>query len=275
MSATDFILTQDSAAHGGCPSATCYASSCGRVTLYLGDSLAIAPTLQGVDACITDPPYGILKSADWSKTGQSREVSADMNQSGKNWGKIEWDTRQKTLAIRHDVPCVVWGGNFYASDLPESGAWLCFNKRGGGKPSAMHFGDCELAWTNGKGCSVRMFSLMWHGKGRWAKEPIIHPTQKPVELMAWCMEQAKVPEGALVLDPYMGSGTTGIACIRTGRRFVGIEKDPTHYATALERITNELRQGDLFLGHNSTIGGETTAILKQAPTQPVSKAAET
>lgn len=83
-----------------------------------------------------------------------------------------------------------------------------------------------------------------------AKEPIIHPTQKPVELMAWCMEQAKVPEGALVLDSYMGSGTTGIACIRTGRRFVGIEKDPTHYATALKRITDELAQGDLFLGHN-------------------------
>jgi DNA modification methylase len=64
------------------------------------------------------------------------------------------------------------------------------------------------------------------------------------------MEKAKVPHGGTVLDPYMGSGTTGIACIRTGRRFVGIEKDPAHYATALKRITDELAQGDLFLGHN-------------------------
>ena len=68
--------------------------------------------------------------------------------------------------------------------------------------------------------------------------------------MAWCMDKAKVSEGATVLDPYMGSGSTGIACVRTGRRFVGIEKDPTHYATALERIKSELAQGDLFLGHN-------------------------
>jgi DNA modification methylase len=66
------------------------------------------------------------------------------------------------------------------------------------------------------------------------------------------MDKAKVPEGATVLDPYMGSGSTGIACIRTGRRFIGIEKDPTHYATALARITNELAQGDLFLGHNTS-----------------------
>ncbi len=65
--------------------------------------------------------------------------------------------------------------------------------------------------------------------------------------MEWCMEQTKVPTGVTVLDPYMGSGTTGIACIRTGRRFIGIEKDPTHYATALKRIKRELAQGDLFL----------------------------
>jgi DNA modification methylase len=65
--------------------------------------------------------------------------------------------------------------------------------------------------------------------------------------MGWTMEQAGVPEGATVLDPFMGSGTTGIACIRTGRRFIGIEKDPAHYLTALTRIKNELAQGDLFL----------------------------
>lgn len=80
-----------------------------------------------------------------------------------------------------------------------------------------------------------------------------HPTQKPVLAMAWTMDAMKVPSGAVVFDPYMGSGTTGIACIRTGRRFVGIEKDPTHYATAVERIKNELAQGDLFLGHNAEV----------------------
>ena len=75
----------------------------------------------------------------------------------------------------------------------------------------------------------------------------IHPTQKPVVVMTWCMEQAKVPEGATVLDPYMGSGTTAIACIRTGRRFIGIEIDPVHFATAVKRVRAELAQGVLPL----------------------------
>lgn len=74
----------------------------------------------------------------------------------------------------------------------------------------------------------------------------LHPTQKPVPLMAWCMERAKVPEGATVLDPYMGSGSTGIACLRTGRNFVGIEKDPKHFATALARLEREINQGVLL-----------------------------
>ena len=72
-----------------------------------------------------------------------------------------------------------------------------------------------------------------------------HPNEKPVSLMGAIID--KLPPGCTVLDPFMGSGTTGLACIRTGRRFVGIEKDPAHYATALERIQRELSQGDLFL----------------------------
>lgn len=74
----------------------------------------------------------------------------------------------------------------------------------------------------------------------------VHPTQKPVPLMAWCMEQAGVPIGATVLDPYMGSGTTGIACLRTGRNFVGIEKDPKHFAVAVARLEREANQGVLL-----------------------------
>ena len=80
----------------------------------------------------------------------------------------------------------------------------------------------------------------------------LHPTQKPVPLMAWCMDKAKVPEGATVLDPYMGSGSTIIAAIRTGRKAIGIEKDPEHFKNACERIKRELAQGDLFNGQNGS-----------------------
>ena len=91
-----------------------------------------------------------------------------------------------------------------------------------------------------------MCSHLWDGFKRQSEiGEHHHPTQKPVALMAWCLDIAKVPEGATVLDPYMGSGTTGIACIRTGRKFIGIEKDPKHFQTAVERIDRELQQGRL------------------------------
>ena len=73
-----------------------------------------------------------------------------------------------------------------------------------------------------------------------------HPTQKPVAVMSWCLEKAKVPIGATVLDPYMGSGTTGIAAIRRGCNFVGVEKDPRYYAIAVRRIEAEMNQGVLL-----------------------------
>jgi hypothetical protein len=76
--------------------------------------------------------------------------------------------------------------------------------------------------------------------------PRVHPTQKPVVVMGWCMEQAGVPEGATVCDPYMGSGTTGIACLRTNRNFVGIEKDPEHFKNACARLEAECNQGALL-----------------------------
>jgi site-specific DNA-methyltransferase (adenine-specific)/modification methylase len=89
------------------------------------------------------------------------------------------------------------------------------------------------------------------GNGGGNGEYKVHPTQKPAALMQWCLDIAKVKESAVVVDPYMGSGTTGVASVRRGCRFVGVERDPDHFAEAKARITNELAQGDLFLGHNS------------------------
>ena len=101
--------------------------------------------------------------------------------------------------------------------------------------------DAEIAWMKGGHGVYAKRDLSMNGEALTR----CHPTQKPVPLMAWCMERAGVLEGATVLDPYMGSGTTGIACLRTGRNFIGIEKDPKHFATALERIKREESQGTL------------------------------
>ena len=226
-----------------------YESPCGRVTLYLGDCVTIAPTLQGVDALITDPPYGMNWNTNTKRFSGGQVPNHRKCGDGRDdWGAIQNDDEPFDPAPWLEYPRVVmWGCNHYAARLPV-GTTLVWCK----KPPHL-FGtflsDAELAWMktgHGTYCylSTREYMATQQNK--------MHPTQKPVGLMAWCMDKAKVPEGATALDPYMGSASTGIACIRTGRRFVGIEKDPTHYATALKRITDELAQGDLFLGCNTT-----------------------
>ena len=99
--------------------------------------------------------------------------------------------------------------------------------------------DCELAWCN-VGGSARLKRHLWMGLCRDSEiGSHLHPTQKPVVVMAWAMDKAKIPQGATVLDPYMGSGSTGIACLRTGRNFIGVERDATHYKTACDRFAQE------------------------------------
>lgn len=238
------MTTENQVTAGLVGSGDCWAS--GNVRLYLGDCLEILPTLTGIDAIISDPPYGMNLNTDFSgMNGWSGK--------GHKYERIIGDDKPFDPAplLKIGKVQVLWGAQYFCRSLPENGGWLVFNKRGDGKPSEICFGDAELAWCN-IGQSVRMCSKMWHGVARWGSEGRLHPTQKPVYLMAWCIEQAKVAEGATVCDPYMGSGTTGIACIRTGRGFVGIEKDPAHYQTALERIQRELSQGDLFLDSPNT-----------------------
>jgi hypothetical protein len=227
--------------------APCWAS--GNVRLYLGDSLEIAPTLTGIDAVISDPPYGMDWNTDSTRFTQGMHKPGD---GRADWGNIEEDAQPFNPATWLAFPrCVLWGANHYAARLPL-GTTLVWLKK------ADHlFGtflsDAELGWMKG-GYGVYAFRKQFPPPSRMAEHDgtVAHPTQKPIALMAWCMDKAKVPVGATVLDPYMGSGTTGIACIRTGRGFVGIEKDPAHYATALERIQRELAQGDLFLGLPNT-----------------------
>ena len=251
MSATEVPKnTLDDAAHVGCAPMPGYASSCGRVTLYLGDSVAIAPTLEGVDAVISDPPYGM----DWDTNlqrftgGESGHRSATSGR-GRDYGKgIEGDDKPFDPAPWLAYPkCVLWGMHHFAGRLPV-GTVLTWIKRHD-EAFGSFLSDAELAWMKGGHGVYCRRDLSLNGETLTR----IHPTQKPVPLMAWCMDKAKVPEGATVLDPYMGSGSTIIAAIRTGRRAIGIELDPAHFEAAKVRITNELAQGDLFLGNDALV----------------------
>ena len=205
----------------------------GPCTLYLGDCLQIAPTLQGVDAVVTDPPYGI--EADKAKAHSSIR-------DNQRWPNSQWDRMRPSEATLRTLPTLaksvaIWGGNYFADCLPPSSGWLVWRK-----PEAetgFSLADAELCWTSAS-FSSRIRTII-------RRDGNEHPTQKPVQVMAWAMEQLKVPAGHLVLDPFMGSGTTGVACIRTGRRFIGIEIDPRHFKTACDRIQREVDQFQLPL----------------------------
>lgn len=206
-------------------------------TLYLGDCLSIAPELQGVDAVISDPPYGIGHyKGNTGKGKHTRRNAETINGDNQPFDPAVWLEYENVL---------LWGADHYAQRLPR-GRWLVWDKLNG-LPAFDSFSDIEVAWHNRPG-AARIYHYMWKGICQQGDKEggRVHPTQKPVPLMAWCMEQAGVTIGATVLDPYMGSGTTGIACLRTGRNFVGIEKDPKHFANALARIEREVNQGALL-----------------------------
>lgn len=214
----------------------------GPCVLILGDCLDLLPALSGIDAVITDPPYGMNWDAD-SRRFSGGETPEDRGR-GVAWEPVHGDDQPFDPSPWLDFPRVVlFGCNHFSERLPVGTTLVWIKKMDGAFGTFLS--DAELAWMKG-GHGVYCFRDTSH-YGRGVNYPNLHPTQKTVGVMAWTMDRAKVPAGATVLDPYMGSGTTLIACIRTGRSAIGIERDPIHFQTAVERITRELQQMTLSL----------------------------
>ena len=134
---------------------------------------------------------------------------------------------------------IIFGGNYY--DCPPASCWLVWDKENGDND----FADCELAWTN-LPKAVRRIKFMWNGMLRANGEQRgDHPTQKPIGVMKWCI--GHLPHGETILDPFMGSGTTGVAAVQMGRDFIGIEREAKYFDIACRRIEQAQRQGDLFI----------------------------
>jgi len=185
-----------------------------NATLYLGDCMDILPTLDKVDAVITDPPYGIGESGgEKNRYKHTRFITPKHFDFG--WDSIRPEKAVFDLMIESCNVFICWGGNYFADYLPPSMGWLYWDKIIGGD-----FSDGELAYTNRKKAlrsfSIHPFKGLSGGKNRE------HPTQKPLALMRWCIDQAGQPK--TILDPFMGSGTTGVAAIQMGRKFIGIER---------------------------------------------------
>lgn len=200
------------------------------VRLICGDCRDILPTLGKVDAVVTDPPYGINEDGGRfrGRKGQNIRVLP----------KGGWDSKTPDAAVFEIIlGCskeqIIWGGNYFTDKLPPSKGWLYWQKLMGGD-----FSDGELAWTS-RDRALREFTKCPKGQGAE------HPTQKPVEVMAWCL--GFLPNARSILDPFMGSGTTGVACVQLGRSFVGIELEPRYFDIACRRIADELRRPRLVL----------------------------
>ena len=200
------------------------------VTLYLGDCREILPTLGKVDAVVTDPPYGIAKvwqgglGHGWGKASEQSELRNEWDEAIPSA-----DTMALILAAAPEI--IIWGGNYF--NLPPSRCWLVWNKPERGFSLA----EAELAWTN-RDNVVRVCDAPRSESDRE------HPTQKPVKVMRFSIDKVK---GQTILDPFMGSGTTGVAAVKLGRRFIGIEREPKYFDIACRRIQAALDAPDMFV----------------------------
>ena len=195
----------------------------GDCTLYLGDCRDVLPTLGKVDAVLTDPPYGIGIT-------KSNRLAVSRGMGGKSWDD---ETPDIQWIVDMGVPAVVWGGNYFP--LPPHRGPLVWDKNNAGRD----FADFEFAWTNLDMVARRFIFRPMNMDG--GKQ---HPAQKPISLMEWCL--GFMPNAQTILDPFAGSGTTGVACVNLGRSFIGIERDPDYFDIACKRIDEATRQPRLF-----------------------------
>ena len=198
----------------------------GDCRLILGDCMEVMPGLGLVDAVVTDPPYGLgakMKGGTWG----AKEAFT---------GFLKWDLDAKQewveTIVALDVPAIIWGGNYFV--VPPSRCWLIWSKVNAVPTMA----DFEQAWTNFDRPSKRF-------EGNVGRVEFGHPTQKPIALMRWCL--GFLPDAKTILDPFMGSGTTLVACAKMGRKGIGIELDPGYFQTACERVQRAYDEPDLFI----------------------------
>jgi len=211
----------------------------GGQRLILGDCISIMPMLGRFDAVVTDPPYGIGESQ--KKNLSRHKLSECTVYAGGDFDHQPASSEQIGAIRGLSDKQIIWGGNYF--DLPPSKCWLVWDKQNG----ASDFADCELAWTN-MNRAVRRIYWQWSGmirKGEARGVKRVHLTQKPLEVMEWCL--GFLPDAKTILDPFMGSGTTLVACQRMGRAGTGIELDPDYFDIACKRVEEATRQPDLFI----------------------------
>lgn len=202
------------------------------VEVWLGDCRELLPTLPRADAVVTDPPYGINAARD-----RKSQKHGWRDYDAPGWDKERPPADLIELIIGSAKHAIIWGGNYFTDALPPSSKWLSWDKG----QTDFSLADFELAWCSFDGAARRI--LLPRSKAlQDGKE---HPTQKPIEVMRWCID--KLPDGCkTILDPFMGSGTTGVAAVNMGRGFTGIEIEPKFFDVACRRIEAAFNAPDMF-----------------------------
>ena len=200
------------------------------IVIYHADCRDVLPSIDpaSVDLLLTDPPYGVNAG-----TSQGKQINA-----GVSLGVIEGDAAPFDPAhLLQYGKAIIFGAQNFASSLPDEGNWIVWDKvtRNG---LNMRIAEAELAWTNVLGRTM-VYRHMWSGAFRDSERGYsVHPTQKPVSLMAWIIDRWTKP-GDLVLDPYMGSGPVAQACHELGRRYIGIELVEDYCKVAVSRLAQQ------------------------------------
>ena len=212
----------------------------GGARLICADCRDVLPTLDKVDLTLTDPPYGINYAGLLKGKGDGYG-NADKN-GWKDYGAPEWDQSRPpadmfNLILESGKTQIIWGGNYFADLLPPTMRWLVWDK---GQRN-FSLADVELAWTSDNK-AARAFT---YPRALALQDGKQHPTQKPEALMKWCI--GLYPQAETVLDCYLGSGTSGVAAVQMGKRFIGIEREERYFEIACRRIEQAQRQGDLFI----------------------------
>lgn len=217
----------------------------GGQRLILGDCLEVMPLLGKVDAVVTDPPYGIGADEAQNAAAESRKKANGKSKAGRGWKEYkqtQWDKERPCreifeVCIEISKDQIIWGGNYFTDFLLPSMRWLIWDKGQRGFSLA----DCEVAWTS-QDKAMRIFD---YARAKALQDGRKHPTQKPVALMEWCL--GFLPNATTILDPFMGSGTTLVACEKLGRQGIGIELDPDYFEIACKRVDEATRQPDMFV----------------------------
>jgi site-specific DNA-methyltransferase (adenine-specific) len=186
------------------------------ITIYHGDCREILPDLPKVDLVLTDPPYGI-GIADNPFRQKHEKMS---------WDRLPVAEDLLLLVLSKATNSIVWGGNYF--NLPPSQCFLIWDKQ---QPETFSSSMCEMAWVS-KQFPAKMF------KKRVLDYRKFHPTQKPDELMMWCIE--KIDDAQTILDPFMGSGTTLVAAKQLGRKAIGIEIEEKYCEIAVKRLRQDV-----------------------------------